>query len=327
MNKNISISSLSDCFRIGHAQNDAGGTGVTVIYFPKGARAGCDISGGGPASRETPLALPMTADNPINAIVLSGGSAYGLAASDGVMQVLGEKGIGYATPAGVVPLVCQSCIYDLPYRDPSVRPDAQMGREAALNALSGTCALSGSIGGGAGATVGKIAGFDRCSKSGLGLCVKSVGNLWAAAIAVVNAFGDICNPETGQIIAGLRSEDGKKFADTTDTLYRMVSSSAFHSSEYEGMNTTVSAVITNAALNKAEAAKCASMARSAYARCIRPVGTMMDGDTIYAASVGNFKADISLTGILLTDALEGAIVDAVSPSQDVAEKNLESDKQ
>lgn len=303
---------------------------MTVIYFPKGARAGCDISGGGPASRETPLALPMTADNPIDAIVLSGGSAFGLAASDGVMRALEERGIGYKTPAGVVPLVCQSCIYDLPYRDPSVRPDARMGREAALKALDGTCALSGSIGGGTGATVGKIAGPQRCTKSGLGLCVKSAGDLWAAAIAIVNAFGDIYDPRNGQIIAGLRTENGKGFVSTTDTLCKMASSSAFHSSDYEGTNTTISAVITNAALNKAEAAKCASMARSAYARCIRPVGTMMDGDTIYAVSVGDLHADISLTGILLADALEGAITDAVrfsSPSQNVAEKDLKPDKQ
>lgn len=325
MIQNYTISSLSDYFRIGHAQNDAGGTGVTVIYFPKGARAGCDISGGGPASRETPLALPMTADNPVNAIVLSGGSAFGLAASDGVMQTLEERGIGCKTPAGVVPLVCQSCIYDLPYKDPSARPDAQMGRKAALAALEGTCGLSGNIGAGTGATVGKIRGFGRCSKSGLGLCVRSVGNLWAAAITVVNAFGDIYDPKTGRIIAGLRSESGNGFMSTVDELYRMAAS--FDTSDYEGANTTISAVITNAAFNKAEAAKCASMARNAYARCIRPVGTMMDGDTIYAMSVGSLHADISLAGILASDALEGAIIKAAaSSSQDIAEEDFQAYK-
>lgn len=313
MKTTFTIQTLADRFRIGHAQDDLGGTGVTVIYFPDGARAGCDISGGGPASRETPLTLPLTADNPINAIVLSGGSAFGLAASDGVMRALEERGIGYSTPVGVVPLVCQSCIYDLAYKDPAARPDAEMGYRAAQAALLATSGRSGNVGGGVGATVGKIGGFDRSCKSGLGLSVKSAGGLWAAAVTVVNAFGDIYDPSSGQIIAGARSADGKTFLNTVEELYRIAVSGSQKKrpSAGEGYNTTISAVITNAALNKAQASKIASMARNAYARCIRPVGTMMDGDTIYAASVGTFDADINLTGILAADALEGAILDAV----------------
>ena len=133
----ISVNDIND-FRLGHASNKEAGTGVTVIYFPDGATAGCDISGGGPASRETPLTMPMTADNPINAIVLSGGSAYGLAASDGVMTCLEEHGIGYNTGVSLVPLVCQSCIFDLGYGSSKIRPDSAMGYEACMHALRKT---------------------------------------------------------------------------------------------------------------------------------------------------------------------------------------------
>ena len=155
-----------DGFRIGNAQNEEAGTGVTVVLFDKdkGARAGVDVSGGGPASRETPLASPLTADNPVNAIVLSGGSAYGLAASDGVMHWLEEHGFGFDTGYARVPLVCQSCIYDLGYKRADIRPDAAMGYAACEDALQHNKALSGSIGAGIGATVGKIYGMERSSK-------------------------------------------------------------------------------------------------------------------------------------------------------------------
>ena len=156
-------------FRIGNAQNEEAGTGVTVVLFDKdkGARAGVDVSGGGPASRETPLASPLTADNPVNAIVLSGGSAYGLAASDGVMHWLEEHGFGFDTGYARVPLVCQSCIYDLGYKRADIRPDAAMGYAACEDALQHNKALSGSIGAGIGATVGKIYGMERSSNQDL----------------------------------------------------------------------------------------------------------------------------------------------------------------
>ena len=175
----ISVNDIND-FRLGHASNKEAGTGVTVIYFPDGATAGCDISGGGPASRETPLTMPMTADNPINAIVLSGGSAYGLAASDGVMTCLEEHGIGYNTGVSLVPLVCQSCIFDLGYGSSKIRPDSTMGYEACMQALmkagvvntdASTAAnsdssepIQGCVGAGTGATVGKIMGMKQAEK-------------------------------------------------------------------------------------------------------------------------------------------------------------------
>ena len=157
--KEISITDLSN-LRIGHASDYNAQTGVTVLYFPLGAKVGCDISGGGPASRETPLTSPVTADNPINAIVLSGGSAYGLAAADGVMNYLESQNIGYNTGAALVPLVCQSCIYDLSYGDPKIRPTAKMGEEACRQAFAGTDTRTGNIGAGTRCNCGKTLRYE-----------------------------------------------------------------------------------------------------------------------------------------------------------------------
>ena len=299
----ISIDSLQE-FRIGHAQNEAARTGVTVLYFPDGARAGVDISGGGPASRETPLTSPLTADNPIDAIVLSGGSAFGLAASDGVMQCLEEHGIGFDTGLFKVPLVVQSDIYDLTVGDGRVRPDTAMGREACEKALAGTDARMGRIGAGTGATVGKFLGMEQASDTGLGIYAASFGDLYIAAVVVVNAIGDIYDSRTGQILAGVKEPSGRGFLSSTQLLESMITSG---SSQEAVTNTTIGAIITNAAFDKAQVNKLASMARSAYSRAIRPVGTMMDGDTIYFASAGQLKADINAVGALAAEVREEAI--------------------
>ena len=193
---------------IGNVQSDEAKTGVTVLLFDKkGAVVGVDISGGGPASRETPLTSPVTADNPINAIVLSGGSAYGLAAADGVMRCLEDHGIGFETGYARVPLVCQSCIYDLGYGSATVRPDSAMGYAACEKALAGGNPSCGSVGAGTGATVGKICGMERAMKSGLGMYAVELGELRMAAVVAVNALGDIFDPSTGQKIAGLLTAD------------------------------------------------------------------------------------------------------------------------
>ena len=291
--------------RIGNAQDEEAKTGVTVLLFDQGARTGVDVSGGGPASRETPLADPLTADNPVNAIVLSGGSAYGLAAGDGVMRYLEERGIGFDTGYARVPLVCQSCIYDLGFGRPDVRPDAKMGYEACLDAEH-NCPSMGSAGAGIGATVGKLYGMERAMKSGLGIHAVEVGALKMAAVVVVNALGDIVDPSTGQKIAGLREADGSGFADTCRELYRLSRKRDLFNS-----NTTIGAVVTNGAFSKAEMGKIASMARCAYARCIYPVGTMADGDTIYAASIGDVEADINMAGTLAAEVMGQAILKAV----------------
>lgn len=166
--REIAITEI-DGVSIGHAQDNEAKTGASVLYFKRGAQAGCDISGGGPASRETPLTDSMTADNPLNAVVLSGGSAYGLAASDGVMRCLEEQGIGYDTGFSKIPLVCQSCIFDLGYGRSDIRPDADMGYEACRKAMEGCDVSMGNVGAGTGASVGKLFGMERATKSGLGI--------------------------------------------------------------------------------------------------------------------------------------------------------------
>lgn len=304
MAREISITEMKGV-RIGNAQNAEAKTGVTVILFDQGAKVGVDISGGGPASRETPLASPVTADNPVNAIVLSGGSAFGLAAGDGVMRYLEEHGVGYETGYAKVPLVCQSCIYDLGYGRADIRPDADMGYAACVDAQRNQ-PLTGSVGGGTGATVGKLCGMERSMKSGLGIHAAAAGDLQVAAVVVVNALGDIYDPENGQKIAGLRTEDGQGFADTCQMLYQISRRQDLFNS-----NTTIGAIVTNGRFSKAEMSKIASMAGTAYGRCIRPVGTMADGDTVYAASTGDVEADINVAGTLAAEVMAQAIRKAV----------------
>ncbi len=306
--REISVKDIVD-FNIGHESDQKAKTGVTVIYFPKGAMAGCDISGGGPASRETTLTLPMTAENKINAIVLAGGSAYGLAASDGVMTCLEENNIGYDTGFSLVPLVCQSDIFDLNYGSSKIRPDAKMGYKACKNALEGTSDLCGNIGAGTGATVGKIKGTELGDKSGLGIYAVQIGDLYIAAVVVVNALGDIYSPE-GKKIAGLHTADRKGFEDSVQALCQNLTPRDMFTG-----NTTIGAVITNGEFSKAQMNKIASMARSAYSRCIRPVATMADGDTIYAASTGSVKADINSVGTLAAEVMEKAIEKAITASK------------
>ncbi len=286
-------------FWIGSAQDAQAMTGVTVVIAEGGARGGVDISGGGPASRETPLLLPLTADNPINAIVLSGGSAFGLAAADGVMRYLEEHGIGYETGYAKVPLVAQSCIYDLGIGSKSVRPDAAMGYAACVDAEK-RAQTSGAVGAGTGATVGKIGGMSTAEKSGLGLCAARLGALEVGAVAVVNALGDVFDFETGEKVAGLKG------ARAEDALYRFKAPTDLFTG-----NTTISCIITNAQLSKADCAKVAAMARAAYARCISPVGTMADGDTIYALANGTVPADVNVVGTLAAHILARAIREAV----------------
>ncbi len=294
--------------RVGNAQDDVAKTGVTVAVFEAGARVGVDVSGGGPAARETHLADPTTADNPVNAIMLAGGSAFGLAAADGVMRYLEERGMGYDTGFAAVPLVCGSCIFDLGLGSASVRPSAEMGYAACVDAEANK-PTSGNVGAGCGATVGKICGMERCSNSGLGIFAAQVGELKVGAIVTLNALGDVIDPKTGRPVAGLRSEDGSELLDTRAELYKICKSTDMFTG-----NTTIGIVVTNAGLTKAEMNKVASMTRNAYGRCIRPVGTMADGDTIYAASVGTTSADVNVVGTLAADVMQEAILKAISAS-------------
>ncbi len=312
--KEIPITDLAG-LRIGNAQDYEAMTGVTVLLFDHGAKAGVDISGGGPASRETPLASPLTADNPLNAIVLSGGSAFGLAASDGVMHYLEEHGIGYDTGFAKIPLVCQSCIYDLSVGRADIRPDAAMGYAACEDAMH-PHPVSGMIGAGTGASVGKICGREYATKTGLGLYAVSIGKLQIAAVVVLNALGDIFDPETGKKIAGPKKPDGSGFWDTREELYKLSQKTdLFQKDPNSKANTTIGAIITNGDFSKAELNKLASMARCGYARCINPVNTMADGDSIYAASIGNVPADLNMAGTLAAEVMAEAIQRAVHSAQ------------
>ena len=308
--KEISIKEMEGV-SIGHAQDEAAKTGVSVIYFKNGAQAGCDISGGGPASRETPLTDPMTADNPLNAVVLSGGSAFGLAASDGVMKYLEEQGIGYNTGYALVPLVCQSCIFDLGYGKSNIRPDAALGYEACKNAFECCDDSIGNVGAGTGASVGKLMGMKQAQKAGLGIHAIQVGELQIAAVVVVNAFGDIFNPETGQKIAGLMDSTRSTFLDLEQMFLQFMSAPK----DLFNSNTTIGCVITNAKFDKAKLNKIAAMTRNAYARCINPVGTMADGDSIYTCSVGEVVSDVNLVGTLSAKVMQKAILKAVESAK------------
>lgn len=294
----IDINSIKS-FRIGSVQDETARTGVTVIISEKGAKGGVDISGGGPATRETPLLHPLTADNPINAVVLSGGSAFGLAASGGVMRYLEERDVGYETGFAKVPLVTQACIYDLGVGSSKVRPDEKMGYDACL-ASESRSQKSGPVGAGCGATVGKLHGPAKASRAGLGVYAARLGNLEMGAVVSVNALGDIYNPETGEKISGM--QDGT----CDEALFRLAAPTDLFNS-----NTTIACLITNGAFSKAEMSKIASMARAAYARCISPVGTMADGDTIFTLSSGEVPSDVNAAGTLAARVLEKAILEAV----------------
>lgn len=292
----ISLNEFDDVY-FGNAQDDMAKTGVTVAIFPKGALVGVDISCGGPASRETPVLYTTTAPTPVNAIVFSGGSAYGLAAADGVMRWLEENKIGLDTSAALVPIVVQSCIYDLSYGSATVRPDSAMGYAACEVAKLRGEMQSGSFGAGTGATVGKLCGMNRAMKSGLGIYAVEFGELKIAALVVVNAIGDIYDERTGKKIAGLLTDDGKNFADSCTELYKLTSPTNL----FARTNTTIGMIIT----------KIASMTRNAFARSIKPVGTLIDGDMIYAASVGSVSADLNTVGTLSAEIMSEAIRRAV----------------
>lgn len=304
--KKIDITEVGG-FRIGSAQDADAMTGLTAILFDAPNTGGIDISGGGPACREPGLLFPTSKPQSLHALVLSGGSAYGLDAAAGVMRYLEERGVGYRVGKAIVPLVCQSCIFDLSFGSAAVRPDAAMGYAACVDAERGVPPRAGLSGAGMGATVGKLCGMARAQKSGVGFFAAQIGELKIGAAAVVNAVGDVYDYKTGRKRAGTLTPDRAAFADTGEALC----SGRFARAEHA--NTTISAVLTNARLTQPQMAKVASMARAAYGQCIRPVGTMADGDTIYAFSVGgSVPADVSLVGALAAQVLSEAILDAVT---------------
>ena len=296
--------------RIGNAQNVEGGTGCTVILSESGMCAGLDVRGGGPASRESELLKPLASAQTIHAVLLGGGSAFGLDAGGGVMQFLEEKDIGFDVGVTKVPLVCQSDLFDLTVADPHCRPYKAMGYEACKNAYLDNY-QDGNFGVGTGATVGKFKGMDFCMKSGIGSYAVQIGELKVGAIVAVNALGDIYDHHSGRIVAGLLSEDRNSFANSAKLLYQ---SYKVHENKYVD-NTTIGAIITNARFDKSQLCKIAGMTHNGYARSIRPVHTSADGDSIYALSVGTVAADCDMVGTLAADVMSEAILCAVRSAE------------
>jgi L-aminopeptidase/D-esterase-like protein len=298
-----------DGVKVGHYTLTDRPTGCTVILTEEGAVAGVDVRGAAPGTRETALLDPSNTVQQIHAVVLSGGSAFGLDAASGVMQYLDERNIGFKVGVINVPIVPAAVLFDLAVgNNPTVRPTAQCGYAAAAAATTGPIA-EGSVGAGAGAIVGKSAGLERAMKGGLGTAsVTLLNGLTVAAIVAVNAYGDIVEPDTGTTIAGVRTPNGRGLADV-----RLLLRSGTDRPVAAGANTTIGIVATNGALTKAQATRVAMMAHDGYARAIIPAHTPVDGDTIFALSTGTHAGAVNLgqIGALAADVMAEAIVRAV----------------
>jgi L-aminopeptidase/D-esterase-like protein len=299
--------------KVGHFTLSERPTGCTVVLAPDGTVGGVDVRGGAPGTRETDLLNPVNNVQIVNAIVLSGGSAYGLDSASGVMKYLDEHNIGYPIAGTVVPIVPAAILMDLGFGgQPKIRPGADCGYKAAQAATDGAVA-EGNVGAGAGATIGKSGGPGRSMKAGIGSAAIVLPNgLVVAAIVAVNAVGDVINPATGQVVAGVRTPDGKGLADARKLLR---SGGAFAQRPARaGENTTIGIVATNAKLTKVQAEKIAQMAHDGYGRAISPVHTPGDGDTIFSLATGKFtgEANYGLIGALAAEVMADAIVRAAT---------------
>ncbi len=293
--------------KVGHFTSTVRPTGCTVIVVEKGATAGVDVRGGAPGTRETDLLNPVNTVQMVHAIALSGGSAFGLDTASGVMRYLEEKDIGFDTKVARIPIVPAAVIFDLQIGDSSLRPSAADGYEAAKNAQTGAFAV-GNVGAGTGATVGKLFGPERATRGGLGTASISLGNLIIAALVVVNAAGDIIDPQTGSCIAGARSDEGDTLLDIMAALKK-----GHRPSIFAVQNTTLGVVATNARLTKPEATKLASMSHAGLSRTINPVHTPLDGDTIFALSTGDYPEHVDMVtlGALAADVMASAVLNAI----------------
>jgi L-aminopeptidase/D-esterase-like protein len=306
-----------DGILVGQAQDMKALTGCTVIIYPKGAIGGVDQRGGAPGTRETDLLRPMHMVDKMHAVLLAGGSAFGLDAASGVMKFLEEKRIGFNAGIVRVPIVPAAVIFDLGLGKSEIRPNAEMGYQACKNATS-KAPTQGNYGAGTGASVGKIFGMGQAMKSGIGTaCLELGGNLRVAAMMVVNAFGDVLDPKSSTIIAGARSlQKGllkigteNYFANSLETMKSFVGKTVLNIASKQ--NTVIGVVATNAALTKEEANKVAQMAHNGLAKTINPAHTMFDGDTIFVMATGEKRADVSLVGAYAAEVVAQAIVNAV----------------
>ena len=349
-------------FKLGNAENTDAATGCTVIVAEKGATAGVDVRGGGPATRETDLLRSENTIDKIHAVVISGGSAYGLEAGSGVMRELENMKIGHRVSSCIVPIVCQASLFDLNVGQSDIRPDRTMGVKAVHNAFCGGEFHHGNYGAGTGASVGKFYGMNRAMKTGLGTFACSDGEIEVGAITAVNAFADVYDGRN-QVIAGLLSADGKRIDGTIRPLKNCVAAESSYNmkskmepffnkrreeeeleepetteevrvkpapaetvepaetstvnKEPEDMgygitfNTTISCLITNAKLTKAQCNKLASILHDGYARAIKPVHSTMDGDTIFVMATGEKDVNFDAFAALATDIVQYSVIDGV----------------
>lgn len=300
--------------RVGHATNEQAATGCTVVVVPTGAVAGVDVRGGAPGTRETDLLNPLNTVEHIHAVLLTGGSAFGLDAASGVMHYLEEQNIGFETAFARVPIVVGAVLYDLGIGSASVRPDADMGY-AACQQVTTDLPQTGCVGAGTGVTVGKLGGPARATKSGIGYARERWGNVTIEALVAVNAVGEVVD-EAGRVIAGVRSDEPGRYFRSMDLLRQSVASAV--DQPKLSTNTTIGCLWTNARLTKAQASKVAQMAHDGLARAIVPIHTPHDGDTLFTLSVGEETADLTLLGALAAEVCTAAVRDAVRSSQGLA---------
>jgi len=296
---------------VGHATDPVGLTGCTVVLCERGAVGGVDQRGGAPGTRETDLLRPLHLVQEVHAVVLAGGSAYGLAAADGVMRYLEERDVGFDARVAKVPIVPAAVLFDLDLGDAAARPTAEMGYAACQAATAGRIE-EGNVGAGTGAYVGKILGARRAMKSGIGSsCASLGGGLSVGAIVAVNAVGDVVDPRSGEVLAGVRKLRSDELAGTMETMRGLLGKAVLRFAS----NTVIGVVATNARLTKEEINKVAQMAQDGIARAVRPAHTMLDGDTLFAVATGTKRADVNLVGAYAAEVVAESIVRAVRAAE------------
>ena len=293
--------------KVGHFADSRRPTGCTVVLCEAGAVAGVDVRGASPGTRETDLLHPLATLETVHAVLLTGGSAFGLAAADGVMRWLEERGVGVAVGPTRVPIVPAAVLFDLWVGDPRIRPDAAAGH-AACAAASAKAPEQGNVGAGAGATVGKLFGPERAMKGGIGTASLRVGGITVAALVAVNAIGDVVDP-AGRVVAGARGDDGRTPLHAIAALRE----GRLPARLLEGMATTIGVIGTDAALTKPQASKLAAMAHDGLARSINPVHTATDGDTLFALATGasGLPGHLTVLGALAAEVTARAVLNAV----------------
>ena len=302
-------------FRFGNAHNLKAATGCTVILCEQGAVCGVDVRGGSPGTRDTDALHPVNNRTETHAVILSGGSSFGLDAAGGVMQFLEQRHIGRNVGVTVVPNVCSAILFDLKCGDPFVRPDAKMGYEACENAY-GAVFSEGSAGAGAGATIGKSRGLPFSMKGGLGTAAFQQGKLQVGAVMAVNCVGDIYDDRIGQLVAGALEDDLLTLANSEQVILE-----TYHQKKdlFSG-NTIIGCIVSNAAMNKSQTTKLASIGHNGIARAVRPAHSIFDGDTIFAMSTGQVETTFDAVGILAAEAVRCAILNAVKQADSLGQR-------